>query len=64
MAKADLIRFISPAYDRGCFQRRNGWMVDHSSRLIAVFNGESGGTKNTIDYASKVGVEIVIVEDK
>lgn len=64
MAKADHIRFISPSYDRGCFQRRNEWMVNHSSRLIAVFNGGSGGTKNTIDFAAKVGVETVIVEDK
>lgn len=63
MAKADLIRFISPSYDRGCFQRRNEWMIDHSSRLIAVFNGESGGTKNTINYAAKKGTETIVIND-
>ncbi len=26
-------------------------MVDRSSLVIAVYNGESGGTKNTIEYA-------------
>lgn len=33
-------------------------MVDHSSRVIAVFNGQLGGTKNTIDYAKNRAVEI------
>ncbi len=36
-------------------------MVDHSSLVIAVFNRESGGTKNTLDYAEKAGVPCVIV---
>lgn len=26
-------------------------MVDRSSRVVAVYNGEPGGTRNTIDYA-------------
>lgn len=28
-------------------------MVERSARVIAVYNGELGGTKNTIDYANK-----------
>lgn len=52
LSAADIVRFISPSYDPGCFQRRNEWMVDRSARVIAVFNGEKGGTKNTIDYAN------------
>lgn len=58
MAEADLIRFISPQYHRDCFQIRNIFMCDHSSRVIAVFNGESGGTKNTIDYANRKGIPV------
>lgn len=61
MAAADITRFISPGYDRGCFQRRNEWMVDRSARVIAVFNGEKGGTKNTIDYADRNGVPVVTI---
>lgn len=53
---ADLVRFICPGYSRACFQIRNEWMVDHSSRVIAVFNGQPSGTKNTIDYARRQGV--------
>ena len=59
LAEADLVKIICPHYHRGCYQIRNEWMVDHSARLIAAFNGESGGTKNTIDYATRKGVETV-----
>ncbi len=62
MAAADIKRFISPGYDRGCFQRRNEWMVDRCGLVIAVFNGEKGGTKNTIDYADRHGVPVVIID--
>ena len=54
---ADLVRFICPNYSKSCFQIRNEWMVDHSSKVIAVFNGQLGGTKNTIDYAKTKAVE-------
>ena len=40
LAAADLVRFICPGYSRACFQIRNEWMVDHSSLVIAVFNGQ------------------------
>lgn len=61
LAAADLVKTLAPVYDRGCFQRRNEWMVDHSARLIAVFNGEPGGTKNTVDYARRRMVEIALI---
>ena len=53
MKKADLRRFICEKYSKACFQIRNEWMVNHSSRVIAVYNGEAGGTRNTIVYANK-----------
>ena len=49
MERADLVRFICPRYGQDCFQRRNEWMVDHSARVIAVYNGQPSGTQNTID---------------
>lgn len=33
-------------------------MVDHSNRVIAYYNGAAGGTKNTIDYAISMGIEV------
>lgn len=56
MEQADLVKYICPGYNAGAYQRRNEWMVHHSSRVIAVFNGEPSGTKNTIDYAKKTGI--------
>lgn len=58
LGKTDLVRYICPAYHAGAYQRRNEWMVDHSALVIAVFNGEKSGTKNTIDYAARCGVQI------
>lgn len=57
---ADEVVYVSSHYYRACFQIRNKWMVDRSSRVIAIYDGEKGGTKNTIDYASQTGVEIVL----
>ena len=34
--------------------------VDHSSRVIAIYNGTSGGTRNTIDYARKQGCQVIL----
>ena len=61
LEQADLVRYICPRYNPGAYQQRNEWMVDHAARVIAVFNGEKSGTKNTIDYAQRVGVPIVTI---
>lgn len=55
---ADLTKFICNNYSRTCFQTRNEWMVDHSARVIAVYNGQSGGTQNTIVYANRHSVDV------
>ncbi len=56
---ADAVRYICPGYSKGAFQQRNEWMVDRSSRVIAFYNGESGGTRNTIRYAESKGVQVI-----
>lgn len=58
MSQADLTKFICPTYRKDCFEARNIWMVNHSSRMIAVYNGSAGGTKNTIQYANQKGISI------
>lgn len=50
MKKADLKRFICEKYSKACFQIRNECRVNHSARVIAVYNGEAGETRNTIVY--------------
>lgn len=49
-------------YTRDCMMRRNRYMVDNASVLIAVYNGTPGGTRNTMLYAMRQGLEIIEIE--
>ena len=49
--QVNLVRYLCSRYHSRAYQLRNEWMVDRSSRVIAVFNGSPSGTKNTLDYA-------------
>ena len=60
----DYITVVSKKYSRSCFQLRNIFMVDHSSKVIAAYNGEAGGTKNTICYAKKHNIEVINILKK
>jgi len=40
---------------------RNRSIVDYSDIVVAFWDGVSGGTKNTIDYANKVNKRILII---
>lgn len=64
LAAADLVRTICPDFSYAAYQTRNEWMVRHSALVIAVFNGERGGTKNTMDYAQRTGVPCVVIKDE
>ena len=61
--KADLVKEINDHYFTGCYQVRNEWMVDRSNLVIAVFNGQKSGTKNTVDYAKRKGIRVANVLD-
>ena len=64
ITSADYVKYVCKCYSPSCFQTRNVYMVDRSNRVIAAFNGEKGGTKNTIDYALKKDVEVINIFDK
>lgn len=59
MEAADITRDICDGYKRGVYQIRNEWMVDHSARVVAIWNGKPSGTKNTVDYANRKNVPVV-----
>lgn len=61
LAAADDVEVISPNFTYDAFQLRNCWMVDHSSCIIAVYNGAKGGTKNILRYAQQQGVTVRMV---
>ena len=60
-ARADSVVYVSDGYAPGCMQRRNRYMVEHSGRIIAVFDGQDGGTKRTVEYAMRQGLEVVLL---
>lgn len=53
LSRADEVVFLQDEYTPGCMQRRNEFMVNNSSYVIAVWNGNSGGTCNTAKYAMR-----------
>ena len=48
----DVVKILSDHYFKGCYIRRNRYMVDQSALVIAVWDGrETGGTAATVRYA-------------
>ena len=56
VAACDFETMVSARYGPACMQRRDRYMVDHASLLIAAFDGSPGGTRYTIEYAMRRGV--------
>lgn len=61
LSEADLTRCVCSRFSYASYQIRNEWMVNHSSLVIGVFNGQCGGTKNTLDYAQRKGVPYIVI---
>ena len=62
LQQADLVKTICPEFSMVSYQLRNEWMVDHSARVIAIYNGASGGTAKTIAYSEKNGIDVQIYD--
>lgn len=54
---------IQHHYTAGCMNRRNRYMVDHASFLIAAYDGQaSGGTRSTLAYAMRQELAVLVLE--
>ena len=54
---------IADHFIRGCYHRRNRWMVDQSDAVLAVWDGRpGGGTAYTVEYAMKMKKGIVRID--
>lgn len=61
--RCDMETLIQRGYDKYCMLRRNRYMVERSSVLLAVYDGRSGGgTRYTISHALDLGLEVVKLE--
>ena len=59
LALCDYETMVQEEYTPDCMQRRNRYMVDHAALLIAVHDGVPGGTRRTIEYGMRRGLDIV-----
>lgn len=55
----DYRTLVSRSYTPDCMKRRNRYMVDAASVLIAAYDGRPGGTMSTLLYALRRGIEII-----
>ena len=63
LEQADEVVYVGQEYSRGCMLERNRYMVDHSSILLAVYNGAyRSGTGMTVRYAQKLKKELYILD--
>lgn len=59
LLKCESVRIVSPGgYEIWKMQTRNEAMVDDCDLLLALWNGEKGGTGNCVRYAEKQGKPI------
>lgn len=59
--RCDSVTVTSAQYLPDCMERRNRAMIHRAEKLIAVFDGKSGGTQKTIQMAHEKGIEIRIL---
>jgi len=59
LERCDHVTYVCREYKRDCTLRRNRYMVTNSSVLLAVYDGKRGGTKYTLEYARRQGLEII-----
>lgn len=60
--QADWIHVVSKGYHADVYQKRNMWMVNKVSKIIAVCNGEPSGTLNTVRYAATQKAPVHIIQ--
>ena len=62
LERCDYETVVQDHYSAGCMSRRNRYMVDHSALVIAVYSGEPGGTRQTLEYALRQRVPFVDIQ--
>ena len=60
--RSDKVTVLQVSYSPDCMLRRNRYMVDRASLLLACFDGLPGGTMKTILYAERSGVKTLVIE--
>ena len=61
LKKCDDVIILQENYTPDCMNKRNKYMVDHSSVVIACYNGKPSGTGNTVRFAKENGCKVRII---
>ena len=62
LAECDETVYISRHYTKDCMFRRNRWLIDHASFVLAVYNGSpKGGTAYTVNYARQKNRAVITI---
>ncbi len=61
LSRCDKVMCLSESYTADCMRKRNTALVDLCDVLVAVFDGKPGGTKQTVDLASRRGRKTIII---
>lgn len=56
--EADEVIYVSNNYTPFCMEKRNQYMIDHSTYCICALLKERSGTSQTVRYARKKGLQI------
>ncbi len=62
IGECDYETMVQKEYTRDCMIKRNKYMVDNSSVVIAVFDGTLGGTMQTVNYAKKKQCKVIEIK--
>lgn len=56
---------VSPGlYYPAAMQIRNCWLVNHSDKIVALFDGSRGGTYNCLSYAKICNKEVIRIDPR
>lgn len=53
--------YVSKEYTKNCMFKRNMFMVDSASVLVAYLKNDRGGTFQTVNYAKRKNVSIIMI---
>lgn len=64
LEEANEVIQLSERYYTGCLSKRNQFMINNSSKLIAAVDDYKSGTGQTIRLAQKKGIEVALINVK
>ena len=62
LKKCDDVIILQENYTTDCMNKRNKYIVEHSSVVIACYNGKPSGTGNTIRFAKENRLKVKIID--